>query len=323
VGIESTSLRSSSPSIPKTGGTFSTLVSIFRNEGYPGLYAGLRPTLVMSVPNTVLYFTAYDEISMGLRRNHATNFADGNSTTAKIEDDAKRQAYIPLIAGSTSRLLASLATAPLELIRTRQASIVSHRIGQKPIPVPGMMEEFRMLVRTNGISSLYVGLAPTLWRDVPFSAIYWLFLERFRNALSDSDDLGVWGGQYYRNQGMNIPPSIAAVHAFVSGAAAGSIAAAFTTPFDVVKTRRQMGGQIETIIDSCDHNGLKTYSDRQTSNCGRIHHVGTFGHMQRIVEREGISGLWKGNLTRMIKIAPACAIMISCYEFGKRVFEEV
>ena len=234
--IEATSLRrslsSSISTIPKTGGTFSTLLSIARNEGYSGLYAGLRPTLVMSVPNTVLYFTAYDELSIRMRQNHATMNAGKNSredtTTiicaSSLEEDARKQDYIPLIAGSTARLIASLATAPLELIRTRQASAVSNN----SMPV-GMMDEFRLLLRQNGVSSLYVGLAPTLWRDVPFSGIYWLFLERFRNALSDSNELGVWGGQYYRKNGLKIPPSIEAMHAFVSGAAAGSIAAAFTT----------------------------------------------------------------------------------------------
>ena len=234
--IEATSLRrslsSSVSTIPKTGGTFSTLLSIARNEGYSGLYAGLRPTLVMSVPNTVLYFTAYDELSIRMRQNHATMNAGKNSredtTTiicaSSLEEDASKQDYIPLIAGSTARLIASLATAPLELIRTRQASAVSNN----SMPV-GMMDEFRLLLRQNGVSSLYVGLAPTLWRDVPFSGIYWLFLERFRNALSDSNELGVWGGQCYRTNGMKIPPSIEAMHAFVSGAAAGSIAAAFTT----------------------------------------------------------------------------------------------
>ena len=226
----SPSTTSSTTPIPKKAGsgTLATLLSIFRNEGYLGLYKGLSPTLVMSVPNTVLYFTAYDEISMILRRNHVTNFANNSmngesKSTATIEDieDAKRQPYIPLMAGSTARLLASLATAPLELIRTRQASNTKAQ--------HGMMEEFHLLLRTNGISSLYVGLAPTLWRDVPFSAIYWLFLERFRNALGDSEELGGWGGSYYREREVDIPPGIEASHAFVSGAGAGSIAAAFTT----------------------------------------------------------------------------------------------
>ena len=166
------------------GSVLSTLAAIFRNEGYAGLYAGLRPTLVTSVPNTVLYFTAYDEISARLRRR--------DQDTTNANNIMGGGAAAELLAGSSARLLASLATAPLELIRTRQASFVaSNNTNSRP---PGMMEEFRVLTRTNGLSSLYVGVAPTLWRDVPFSAIYWLFLERFRSALSESRGLGVWGG---------------------------------------------------------------------------------------------------------------------------------
>lgn len=33
--------------------------------------------------------------------------------------------------------------------------------------------------------------------------------------------------------------------------------------------------------------------------------VGTFGYMHQIVQNEGLSALWKGNVTRMVKIAPA------------------
>ena len=44
--------------------------------------------------------------------------------------------------------------------------------------------------------------------------------------------------------------------------------------------------------------------------------VGTFGYMQQFVQTEGVAGLWKGNVMRMVKIAPACA-----HERGKRVFD--
>lgn len=328
---------SSSTASPQTSGTFRTLFSIFKHEGWAGIYAGLRPTLLMSVPNTVLYFTAYDEISTRLRYNHTLNNNHNNiesSSQHMLDDDAKRQAYIPLIAGSTSRLLASLSTAPLELVRTRQASAIGN--GEKV--VPGMMEEFRLLLRTNGFSSLFTGLAPTLWRDVPFSAIYWLFLEKFRNDLSNSNSLGTWGGRYYKDQGIQIPPSIEVMHSFVSGAGAGAIAAFGTTPFDVVKTRRQMSSQTEVLSSgsgSCDHFGLKEYPSSHTSSQqrnisvaaaaehSRVNNVGTFGHMREILKEEGLSGLWRGNTTRMVKVAPACAIMISCYEFGKKVFGEM
>ena len=328
----------SSAAPPQTSGTFRTLFSIFKHEGWSGIYAGLRPTLLMSVPNTVLYFTAYDEISTRLRYNHSLNNHNNIESSSQhmneIDDEAKRQAYIPLVAGSTSRLLASLSTAPLELVRTRQASAIGN--GEKV--VPGMMEEFRLLLRSNGFSSLFTGLAPTLWRDVPFSAIYWLFLEKFRNDLSNSNSLGTWGGRYYKDQGIQIPPSIEVMHSFISGAGAGAIAAFGTTPFDVVKTRRQMSSQTEVLSTgsgSCDHFGLKEFSSSSNScqqrnisvaaavERDRVNNVGTFGHMREILKDEGLSGLWRGNTTRMVKVAPACAVMISCYEFGKKVFGEM
>ena len=125
------------------------------------------------------------------------------------------------------------------------------------------------------------------------------------------------------------------MHSFVSGAGAGGIAAFFTTPFDVVKTRRQMSSQAEAhTIESCDHFGLKEYSSgsqhhnacqqRNIISTTRVHNIGgTFGHMREILKDEGVTGLWRGNSTRMVKVAPACAIMIACYEAGKKVFAEV
>jgi hypothetical protein len=35
---------------------------IFVKEGFAGIYAGIYPTLVMGVPNTVLYFVMYEEL---------------------------------------------------------------------------------------------------------------------------------------------------------------------------------------------------------------------------------------------------------------------
>ena len=91
-------------------------------------------------------------------------------------------------------------------------------------------------------------------------------------------------------------------------------------PFDVVKTRRQMvvTQTTESIAttEACTHYGLKEYTDKlqqttsgsmgcKTPGCGSTKQLGTIGHMQQIVKQEGVAGLWKGNTTRMIKVAPA------------------
>mmetsp|Transcript_26618 Transcript_26618/g.41753 ORF Transcript_26618/g.41753 Transcript_26618/m.41753 type:complete len:409 (-) Transcript_26618:48-1274(-) len=266
----------------QSSGTFRMLQTIFRNEGLAGLYAGLKPTLAMSIPNTVIYLSSYDEISMRLHALHSSN-SDGDGS----------RAYIPLVAGSSARMISSFATAPLELIRTRQASNVAQ--GR----ATGILEEFHLLMRTGGFMSCYNGLGPLLLRDAPFAAIYFLCLEQFRGSLSDNTSLGRWSGRHYTDQGMQIPASIDVMHTFAAGASAALVATTLTGPFDVVKTMSQVSNQAV-----------------RSNN-------GTFACIQQIFRDGGVKGLWRGNVSRMIKVVPGHAAMITCYEFGKRVFDGV
>jgi solute carrier family 25 protein 39/40 len=45
----------------------------------------------------------------------------------------------------------------------------------------------------------------------------------------------------------------------------------------------------------------------------------TLASLRQIARTEGVSALWRGNQARMLKVAPACAIMISSYDLGKRI----
>lgn len=283
--------KSRIPSPKATGGVVSVLRNIFLQEGISGIYAGLRPTLIMAVPNTVLYFSIYEELIWRLR----------NNSMAKDEPPAW---YFPLVAGAVARTVASTATAPFEFIRTRQAAGGSS----------SMWAELQGIVQTDGrgISALYQGLRPTLWRDVPFSAIYWFCIEEFRS---------LWRG---RTEAA-VSPAEQAGQEFINGAVSGMIAATFTTPFDVIKTRQQTASSVAHQLEVafpplCSHNGAIAYehsSGRIAANTTTSR--GTFESMRQIVACEGVKGLWTGNLARMLKVAPSCAIMISSYEFGKRI----
>jgi len=290
---------SSSRSTTNNHGIFRTLLSISRKEGIAGLYAGLRPSLLASVPNTAIYFTAYDEIANWLRQNqtyHANNMSHDSSATARGQE-----VYIPLVAGATARLISVMATAPLELVKTRQASPVD--IGYNSTNKSNsILEEFRVLLKESPFA-LYRGVGPMIMRDVPFSAIYFLGLETFKKSLSESNRFGTWGQRYYQERGVETPTSVTIGQTFVSGAGAGAIATLLTTPFDLIKTRRQMKVQ---------------------GNQQNVKNQNTFGYMRQIVREDGFfNGLWRGNQIRMIKVAPGCAIMISCYEFGKRYFDDI
>lgn len=45
------------------------------------------------------------------------------------------------------------------------------------------MEGVKKMVLQDGSMSLWRGLPPTLWRDVPFSAIYWMGYEEAKRAI--------------------------------------------------------------------------------------------------------------------------------------------
>ena len=47
----------------------------------------------------------------------------------------------------------------------------------------GVSQGIVAMVRSEGVLSLWRGLAPTLWRDVPFSAIYWMGYENIKKRL--------------------------------------------------------------------------------------------------------------------------------------------
>ena len=262
------------------GGPLRLVRNIFATEGLQGIYAGLFPTLLMAIPNTVLYFSAYDEFIYWLRMR---------------SNDAS---WAPLVAGGSARFLASSVTAPLEALRTRQAAA-----GQNAITL-GFVGDLRKIIRNEGASALYRGWRPTMWRDVPFSAIYWLCIEEMKAHLLSRLD---------RTPSTSERTGIS----FVSGATAGLIAAACTTPFDVVKTRHQVADMqlAESIIDStCMHDGATVRAQPATK--------GTFTALREIARNEGIATLWTGNQARMLKVAPACAIMISTYELGKLILTD-
>jgi solute carrier family 25 protein 39/40 len=96
---------------------------------------------------------------------------------------------------------------------------------------------------------------------------------------------------------------------FIAGATSGAVASILTTPFDVGKTRRQV------FVEAASKSGAeKVLAPEERPMLKFLWHI---------FRTEGVAGLWTGWIPRTLKVAPACAIMISCYEVGKRAFRGV
>ncbi|KAI8576870.1 hypothetical protein K450DRAFT_254675 [Umbelopsis ramanniana AG] len=246
--------RASRPS----GGILDGVTNIIRQEGPTSLWRGLSPALVMSVPGNIIYFVGYDYLRNAIK----------DWTVYKQKD------YAPLIAGGAARVVAVTAISPIELFRTRL---------QAAKGVDGfasVMNGVVKLVEKEGAKALWRGLPPTLWRDVPFSALYWMGYEEMKASLSTT-------GMSDFNQ------------SFLAGASSGMFAAMVTTPFDVVKSRRQIdaGRDVPMFKD-----------------------IRVPAMLRQIIQQEGYQGLFRGLTPRIAKVAPSCAIMISSYEVGKSFF---
>ena len=97
---------------------------------------------------------------------------------------------------------------------------------------------------------------------------------------------GIYWGLF---ESLNPDKSVVANN-FWFGCLSGTIAATLTIPFDVAKTRRQVAHDSVSMIPL----------------------------MRQMVKQEGPLVLFSGLLPRILKVAPACGIMIATYEFGKR-----
>lgn len=140
------------------------------------------------------------------------------------------------------------------------------------------------IYREDGVRALWRGLGPTLARDAPFSAIYWGCYEFLKDPKRSP-----------------MPPQLLSHERgltgyLCAGVGAGSLAAFVTLPADVIKTRRQAAEQAAV----------------GPTSLLRI--------ARTIVAEEGVRGLFRGVGPRVIKVAPACAIMMGSYELFKTLF---
>ncbi|KAG8219861.1 mitochondrial carrier domain-containing protein [Butyriboletus roseoflavus] len=239
----------------RVSGFLDAVRHVVKAEGIRGLWKGVGTTLVIGVPSSTMYMLTYDH----LLRNVFPPLISSPT-------------LVPLFAGITARTCLTSILSPLELVRTNLQS--TPKSPDQPHTLSSVLGSIRTIVRQRGILFLWRGLGPTLWRDVPFSGIYWAGYEAWK--------------RYFESQGKT-----GAYVAFASGAISGTTASLVTSPFDVLKTRRQ------TLLMS------GTLPSTATA---------TIPLCFRIMRTEGASALFAGILPRTAKIAPACGIMIACFE---------
>ncbi|OZJ03434.1 hypothetical protein BZG36_03185 [Bifiguratus adelaidae] len=138
----------------------------------------------------------------------------------------------------------------------------------------------RQVYTREGLRAFYISYPTTLTMNIPFQSIQFAsyeYLRKWINPRGGYDPL---------------------THV-LAGGGAGALAAAVTTPLDVVKTLLQTRG---------------TSTDLQIRNCSGLKEA--FGI---IWERHGLKGLYRGMKPRVLSHMPSTAISWSVYEYFKWV----
>ncbi|ORY78041.1 mitochondrial carrier domain-containing protein [Leucosporidium creatinivorum] len=259
-------------------GFWDAVIKITRHEGLGAMWRGTGPTLAMSVPGQVVYMVGYDwgrrtAFERAPSWAYTTSSVDGKEVGGR-DLKASYLTMVPLLAGSLSRTVVACLTSPLELVRTRLQSSSN--------PSTSLSTIYTSL-RSEGLASAWRGLPPTLWRDVPFSGIYWAGYEGIKRSLTGGKGMGEQGaGGVWEEFGV----------AFVSGAGSGMIAATLTNPFDVVKTRRQA---LDTNAITAEALARGETPPPQLTK--------TFAIAMDIFKKEGMAGLMRGLTPRLAKVS--------------------
>ena len=181
------------------------MVTVFRqvlqNDSVTGLWRGISPSIARTVPGVGIYFCSLHWLK--------TSSGEGEGATPS-----------PLKAialGMAARTVAGAIMIPITVVKTRYESgiydykRISHALGS--------------IYSKEGLRGLSCGLVPTLFRDAPYSGLYFMFYTQLKRHI------GADGG----NSAL-----YASSANFSCGVLAGFCASLVTHPFDVIKTKMQL-----------------------------------------------------------------------------------
>ncbi|SCV68152.1 BQ2448_273 [Microbotryum intermedium] len=159
--------QTTGPNEPRYSHTWDAIRRIYHTEGIQTFYRGMVPSLI-GVSHIALQFPLYEQLKV---YNRPPDGSDIPSSTI-------------LYCSSVSKMIASVATYPHEVLRTR-LQIQKNIRTPAPVPIPisnegatpiartyeGVTALFKRILRTEGPSGLYRGMGVNLLRTVPSSAM--------------------------------------------------------------------------------------------------------------------------------------------------------
>ncbi|KAI0779851.1 mitochondrial carrier [Fomes fomentarius] len=280
-------------------GVWSSLVRMWREEGFKGYMRGNGINCLRIIPYSAVQFTTYEQL-----KRWFTGFG------AKQLDTPTR-----LCAGALAGITSVCTTYPLDLVRSRlsiaTASIpmqaatapLSSSSAAQPALASGYHTASTSAAARQTASSVFTVKDLTMWgmtlkvmrEEGGFRALYRGLIP---TAMGVAPYVGINFASYEALRGIITPPGKSSVHRkLLCGALAGSVSQTLTYPFDVLRRKMQVTGM----------------------NALGIKYNGALDALQSILRNEGVKGLYRGLWPNLLKVAPSIATSFFTYELVKEL----
>lgn len=193
--------------LPQYRGLTGAFLTIFRQEGFRGLYKGVTPNIWGSGSAWGFYFLFYNSIKTWIQ--------DGN--TAQPLGPGMH-----MLAAAEAGVLTLVMTNPIWVVKTRLCLQLN---GPGQQGYAGMVDGLKKIYRTEGIRGLYSGFVPGML-GVSHGALQFMTYEEMKN-------------RYNQKRKRPIDAKLTTVEYLTFAAISKLIAAAATYPYQVVRARLQ------------------------------------------------------------------------------------
>lgn len=268
----------------KQRGTIQEIFKVIKNEGWGGLYRGLRPSLLGTACSQGVYYYFY-QLLKNEAEAHARRSVERGNVDASV--GMLTSLVIAALAGCANVLL----TNPIWVIVTRmqtQAQALEKSVaatGVRPPPSVashGTLDAIVDLYKEAGVRGFWKGVLPTLIM-VCNPAIQFMLYEGMMKKLTEKRRVTSRGTKH-----------VSASEVFLLGAIAKLGATVVTYPLLVVKSRLQAKQEI---------GGDKS-----------LQYTGTLDAIVKMIRFEGVTGFYKGMSTKIVQSVVAAAILFMIKE---------
>lgn len=151
---------------------------IWRKEGFGGFYTGYSTMVARDIPYAAIQFTVFE----ALKRRRSRLLLQQKARAGASEDERLTQSaqlLSNLWMGAVSGAIASVMTAPIDVVKTR---VMTQAAAQNGMYL-GMRQTFARIWAEEGLVAFGRGLAPRVLYKVPASAVFLVCYEGIRRVL--------------------------------------------------------------------------------------------------------------------------------------------